>query len=134
MSQQRYHLLFRGLSHADANRAAEELRTFLVGVSPTLTVERHRPDPLTQDAGSMLVLILGTPAVVALTRALGNWLKMRNQVSLTIEDAETKIRLDNVTHQTAASVIEQWFAAQRSAPQSHTQRKTRQHKGDQARE
>ncbi len=102
MSQHTYIIKFDANSHAEASQYANELRHFLL------------EDPLTQDMGSTLVLILGTPAFVAMVEALGNWLQMRSKASLTIENGHTKIRLENVTSKTALVTLEQWFAQQES--------------------
>ncbi len=114
MSQHTYIIKFDANSHAEASQYANELRHFLLETSPDLTVQRRRSDPLTQDMGSTLVLILGTPAFVAMVEALGNWLQMRSKASLTIENGHTKIRLENVTSKTALVTLEQWFAQQES--------------------
>ena len=65
MDEQTYIITFDTVSAAEANHYAEELRQALLDASPDVEVHRRRDDPHTQDFGSTLVLLLGTPAVTA---------------------------------------------------------------------
>jgi hypothetical protein len=71
-----------------------------------------RDDPSTQDFGSTLVLVLGTPAVVAAATAIGNWLQLRAKASLTIETPDKKIVAQNVTRKDAARLAELFLTQQ----------------------
>lgn len=84
MSEQTYLLSFEGVSEAEANRHAEELREALLDASAEIAVQRQRANPLAQDLGATLVLIMGAPAMVAAVNAIGNWLQKRHSASLTI--------------------------------------------------
>jgi len=106
MQQYTYLLHFNELSQAEANRYAEELRNVLLNASPEIAVQRERDDPGTQDFGATLVLVLGTPAVVAAATAIGNWLQLRTKASLTIETPDKKIVAQNVTRKDAARLAE----------------------------
>ncbi len=102
MKQQTYLLRFDSISHAEANIYAEELGDVLLDTSPDITVQRRRDNPLTLDFGSTLVLLLGTPAVVAAANAIGNWLQRHPSASITIETPEKKIIAQNITSKDAA--------------------------------
>jgi hypothetical protein len=87
MDEQTYIITFDTASAADANRYAEELRQALLDASPDVQVHRRRDDPRTQDFGTTLVLLLGTPATAAIVTAIGNWLALRNRASITSKKA-----------------------------------------------
>lgn len=106
MTKQTYLLSFEGVSQAEAQRYAEELREVLLDAEASLTVQRQRENPLAQDLGASLVLIMGTPAVVAAVQAIGHWLQKRRSASLTIVTAENKIVAENLTNQDAAHLLE----------------------------
>lgn len=97
-----YIITFNDASSADANWYAEELRGMLLDATPDIQVQRRRSNPKTQDFGATLVLILGTPAVVAVSTAIGNWLKLRSSASLTFETPAKKVIVQNITSKDAA--------------------------------
>src|SRR2546427_521620 len=106
MNQQTYIVTVEGVSPADTHRYAEELRNALLDATPDLTVQRRRENPLTQDFGATLVLILGTPAVVAVVTAVGNWLKLRNSASLTWKTADGHMIVQNITSKNATELAQ----------------------------
>lgn len=105
MSEQTYLLSFEGVSEAEANRYAEELREILLDATTEIAVQRQRENPLAQDLGASLVLIMGAPAVVAAVQAIGNWLQKRHSAKLTIVTAEKKIVAENLTNKDAALLM-----------------------------
>ncbi|EFH84599.1 effector-associated constant component EACC1 [Ktedonobacter racemifer] len=109
MSKQTYLLSFEGISAAEANQYAEELREALLDATPELHVQRQRENPLAQDLGASLVLIMGAPAVVAAVQAIGNWLQKRHSATLTIATGEKKIVAENLTNKDAARLLEQFL-------------------------
>lgn len=117
MTQQTYIVTFHGISSADANRYAEELRNALLDATSEITVQRRRVDPQTQDFGSTLILILGTPAVVATAAAVGNWLKLRTSASLTIEIPGKRVIAQNINSKDAARLVELLLAQQQENPE-----------------
>ena len=106
MNEQTYLLSFPGVSEAEANRYAEELREVLLDATTEIAVQRQRENPLAQDLGACLVLIMGTPALVAVVQAIGNWLQKRHSASLTIVTAEKKIVAKNLTNKDAAHLLQ----------------------------
>jgi hypothetical protein len=106
MNEQTYLLSFEGVSEAEANRYAEELREVLLDATTEIAVQRQRENPLAQDLGASLVLIMGTPAFVAAVQAIGNWLQKRHSASLTIVTAEQKIVAENLTNKDAAHLLQ----------------------------
>jgi hypothetical protein len=106
MDQQTYFVTFEGVPPADAHRYAEELRDALLDATPDLTVQRRRENPHTQDFGATLVLTLGTPAMVAMVTAVGNWLKLRNSASLTWKTADGQMIVQNITSKNATELAQ----------------------------
>lgn len=105
MEKQTYTIKFEDISAAEGNQYASELRNMLLDATPDVEVDQRRADTHTQDFGATLVLILGTPAVIAITRAIGNWLQLRNSASLTIEK-DGRIIAKNITSKDAAKLAE----------------------------
>ena len=106
MDQHTYIVTFEGVSAAEANRYAQELRNALLDATPDIVVQRRRENPYTQDFGATLVLILGTPAAAAIIAAVGNWLKLRNSASLTWKTANGEILVQNITSKNAAELAQ----------------------------
>jgi len=104
MDQQTYIVTFEGVSPADANRYAEELRNALLDATSDISVQRMREDPRAMDFGAMLVLVLGTPAVVASVRAIENWLRLRYGASITLKTANGEVIVQNITSKNAAEL------------------------------
>lgn len=65
---------FPDTSIADGNRFAGTLAETLRDLDPSVTVERQRDRPETQDLGASLAIILGTAAATAVAKGIGNWL------------------------------------------------------------
>ncbi len=105
MDQQTYIIKFEDISAAEANRYASELRDKLLDATPDIQVDQRRDDSRTQDFGATLVLILGTPAVIAIAKAIGNWLQLRNSASLTIEK-DGQVIAKNIKSKDAARLAE----------------------------
>jgi hypothetical protein len=106
MNEQTYLLSFDGVSPAEANRYAEELREVLLDATTEIDVQRQQENPLTQDLGASLALVMGAPALVAAVNAIGNWLQKRCSASLTIVTAEKKIVAENLTNKDAAHLLQ----------------------------
>lgn len=109
MEKQTYIIKFEGISAAEGNQYASELRNMLLDSTPDVKVDQRRDDTRTQDLGATLVLILGTPAVIAISKAIGNWLQLRNSASLTIEK-DGRIIAKNITSKDAARLAELFLA------------------------
>ncbi len=112
MDQQTYIVTFEGVSPADAQLYAAELRDVLLDADPDISVQRKRDNPHAQDFGATLVLLLGTPAVVAMVTAVGNWLKLRNNASLTWKTAEGQMIVQNITSKNAAELAQYLLSKQ----------------------
>jgi hypothetical protein len=109
VERQTYTITFDNVSDADANRYASELRNILLDATSDIEVERKREDPLTQDFGSILLLVLGTPAVPAIVKAIEDWLSLRHKVGITIKTAEGEIIATNLTSKDAMKLAERFL-------------------------
>ena len=110
MSEQTYLLSFEGISEAEANQHAEELREVLLNVEDSIVVQRQRENPLAQDLGASLVLIMGTPAVVAAVQAISNWLQKRHSARLSIVTEEKKVVAENLANKDVTHLLELFSA------------------------
>jgi hypothetical protein len=104
MGNQMYIITFKNVSFADANRYAEELRNALLDANDDIEVQRRRDNSHTQDIGSTLVIVLGTPAAVGVVNAISDWLKLRHNASLTIESDDKRIHVENISSKNAAEL------------------------------
>jgi hypothetical protein len=106
MDEQTYLITFDEVSPVDANRYADELKNALLDATPDIAVRRKRNDPYQQDFGTTLILILGTPAVVTVAAAVKDWLRMRQNASLTFKTADEQIIVQNITSKNAAQLAQ----------------------------
>ncbi len=106
MRQCVYAITFDRISSAESNRYAEELRNTLLDAAPDIEVTRKREDHRTQDLGTILIAVLGTSTVTVFARALGDWLKLRHSVGVTIKTDKGKIIGTNLTGKDALKLAE----------------------------
>src|SRR5262249_41262639 len=113
---QTFEIRFEGLSTAQAGINVDGLCDELVRISPDIHASRKKDDQTTQDFGATLLLILGTPAVVAvatygvapaiksLAEGIASYLK-RNHAKITIS-ADGEVIADGVSGNDAARIAE----------------------------
>jgi hypothetical protein len=97
-------LKFDGASTAQANQFAETLSRELKQSVPDVNVRRKRENEETQDFGTTLVLVLGTPAAIALAKALQSW-AARYGTSVSVSDENGTVLLKNVQGSDAAKIV-----------------------------
>lgn len=97
---------FGNASKADANIFADDLRGVLRDAAPDVSVEPHRTERGAQDFGATLILVLGAPAVVAIAKALGDWLKLHHSVSVDIQTPDGRFVAKNLTAKDAHKLAE----------------------------
>lgn len=85
-----FHVRFEGMTAADANLAAIELRSMLErsGDGIQAQVVKERDD--TQDFGATLLLILGTKAAITVAKAIHSYIAKRGD-RVVIETADGKV-------------------------------------------
>jgi hypothetical protein len=81
---------FEGLSAAAAGKAAEELqRNLLQSARGAATIDIKKDRAETQDFGTTLVVVLGTPAVLAIAKGIHDFIAKRgDRVTITTEQGE----------------------------------------------
>ena len=66
---------FEGLDLGRANKAATEMRQYLLEIAgDNAQIEIRKDNPQTQDLGSVLVLVLGTPVLVAIAKGIRDFI------------------------------------------------------------
>jgi hypothetical protein len=111
MDQQTYLIVFENGSAADANRWASELREFILDATSAADVEQKRDTRYSQDLGTLLSIVLGAPAVIVVAKAVGNWLTLHRQTSITIKTPQGEIVGKNLTSKDALKLAELLLAA-----------------------
>ncbi len=96
---------FENETLGEANIKARSLREYILDVVPNIQVDIVKEDESMQDFGSTLVLVLMTPAIIALCRGIENYLSSSVGVKLTIE-ANGKIVAENISSHDAARMVE----------------------------
>lgn len=100
---------FEGLSVADGNRCAAELRSQLLDEMDDVEIEIEKDDPSTQDFGATLAIVLGTPAAIALAKGIAAYLS-RAGTSIAIE-AGGKVVAKGIRGEDAARIAEAFSSA-----------------------
>lgn len=113
MDTRRYTIHFSNVTTAEANRYAAELREALLDASPDVGAIQQRDDPYSQDFGSTVVLILGTPAIIAVAQGIKAWLEKRNDVEIVLRpDGEVHGR--NLSSRDAVTIVEKALGSRES--------------------
>lgn len=102
---QQFILRFDNASVADQNRFADDLLNALMDAHPEVTADRKRENIAAQDFGGTLVLVLGTPAIVAVAHALKNWLSRNNAASVSIETPTGRLVAKNLESRDVTAII-----------------------------
>jgi hypothetical protein len=106
MKQLNYAITVDEVSSADANRYIEELRQLLLDAISDIDVAQVRESPRTQDVGTILLAVLGTSSITVFARALGDWLKLRHSVGITIKTDKGEIIGSNLTAKDAIKLAD----------------------------
>jgi hypothetical protein len=119
-NQHQYILTFENGSAADANRWASELKEYILNATTTLKdnetgveVQQRRDNPYSLDLGTTLSLVLGTPAVIAVAKAIGNWLALHRQASITIKTPQGEIIATKLRSEDTLRLAELLLAAKK---------------------
>ena len=97
-------IAFDGASAAEGNRLAPNLQASLSGVAGIkTTIVREREDA--QDAGTIISIVLGAPAIAATVKALGAWLTRANQTGVTLMLPDGTVVLKNMRSEDVAKAI-----------------------------
>lgn len=113
MDQAIVNIAFPGVDGPEANESAQSL---LDEIRQDADLRRHldlartavaRTDREAQDFGATLIVILGTPAVILLAKAVKSWVERTGTSVIEING----VRIDNVRSQDAATIVKALQAA-----------------------
>ncbi len=104
MEPQQYVISFDNLSPAEAAQYAGELRDRLLDTSPNVSVEFERDAQNTMDFGATLILMLGTPAVIAVADGIRRWLSSRPTAQISVKTRHGEVLITGLTSADAAKV------------------------------
>lgn len=90
---------FPNADKAFANELASDLAESLAEDTPSLSVTRRREDPLTQDFGATLAIIVGSTAVTALAKGIAKWLARRQDAHLHLKRTTSNGEVREITLQ-----------------------------------
>jgi hypothetical protein len=108
LSDQSFEIEFQDASRREANLNAESLKVAILNSSEGVRVEQKRDDEHSQDFGATLLVVLGTPAVIAFARALGDWLKLHHSVVIDIKTPDGRYLAKNITAKDAQELAERF--------------------------
>jgi len=77
-------ITFGDATVADANRFAGSLADTLRDAHPSVIVDRHRGRADTQDAGTILSIVLAAPAAIAVAKGIAGWLARNAGVQIEV--------------------------------------------------
>ncbi|GIH02460.1 hypothetical protein Rhe02_05270 [Rhizocola hellebori] len=95
-----------GVPLSQASALASELREFLLDEDGALQIEQVRANADTQDLGATLVILLGTPALVAVARGVERWIARRNSSSVIISSGADQVEVTNLSNRKAGELAE----------------------------
>lgn len=107
MKEQIFSLEISNVTADEASIYAKELRDSLLDASSDVKADLKRVDDNTQEFGSTIVLILGTPAVFVVAQAIRDWIRLRSKVKLKIKKSNGDVlEGENLTGKDAKEIAE----------------------------
>ena len=86
------------------NRLAAELAAQLSGIADGVAAKTRRDTSDSQDFGSLVAVVLGAPAVIAVAQGLADWIRKQGRVD--IEISREVVRLENVADKDLEKILE----------------------------
>ena len=105
---------FPGVSVAEANKLAGSLSPALRERERTISVERRRANPESQDGGATLAIILGSAAVSAVAKGVAAWLARNSGTCIEIHAPDgTSVKVTHASGQDTAQTVEAALSGKR---------------------
>lgn len=104
VEHQTVRIRFEDIPLAKANVMAARLREEILDSSDDVSVTLEKDAPLNQDFGATLLLVLGTPAAIAIAKGIANYLS-RDHATISIE-ADGKVVAEGISGGDAARIAE----------------------------
>jgi len=99
---------FENESLKNANIKAKELLIELENQISDIDISIERESETFQDAGSILIIALSSPVLVAIINVLKVYLKKRYSSSLTIKFEDLNIEINNVSSKTINDILKNY--------------------------
>ena len=111
MSQQTYILQLEGVQKSEANKLAKELEPILKNSTSEATIASGQSEPGNQDFGATLVIgILSAPAIIELSKKIGDWLLKRTGCTITIKAKDgDELVVENMKRNDAKALSDKWI-------------------------
>ena len=93
---------------AASNRQTQQLERIISEQAPEVVSKRRKHDLTTLDGGSMLALVLASPALLELAKALRVFLTRYHSSKITIRDESGSAIAENISAADAASALAGW--------------------------
>jgi hypothetical protein len=106
-----FEIRFEDVSAQEATIKARRLEQDLLGIAPEVSVRVAKDDPTSQDFGATLVLLLGTPAVIAVANGIASYLQ-RDRAKITISK-NGEVVAEGLTGEDAARIAEAFAKAKK---------------------
>jgi nitrogen regulatory protein PII-like uncharacterized protein len=86
-----------------------QLRDALLETDSEVTVEIVKDDKNTMDMGATIVLILGTPAAIAISKGIADYIR-RAGVTVTVSSDEKEVTIKNMKSEDVANSLKAIFS------------------------
>lgn len=91
----------------EASQLAQSLREELLDEVAGASAEIRKDDPTNQDFGATLVLMLGTPAIVALATGIATWIRRnRKGCEIEVDGSKVSVRIDGTVEDNAVRIVQ----------------------------
>ena len=98
---------FPSMETGDAGNAARNLQEEIEDELPTADVKIDKDNMDTMDFGSTLVVVLGTPAVIALAKGIAKWMaRERSEIEIEIDSEKVRIKAAGTVNENVARIVE----------------------------
>jgi hypothetical protein len=104
MDKKAFRIRFEETSVADAGIMAADMRQKILDSSEEVQVEIERQDESFQEFGATMILILGSPAIIAVAKGIANYLN-RQRGKITIE-ADGRVIAEGISGADASRIAE----------------------------
>ena len=106
-----FQIEFENVDLAEAGQLAEDLKDYVLTADASVEASWKRRDQSSMDFGASLVLLLGTPAVIAVAKGLERFLARYQTASIRITGPDGSVVIDNVTSRQASDLAERMLRA-----------------------
>lgn len=99
-------LRFPDATTAEASRGAESLRESILDRVPEVKVELSRSNEAAMNSGDILTIVLGSPAIIALARAIHSWCVRNNATGFELVTDRGSITVKSARSEDVAGIVD----------------------------